>query len=91
MVIKMTTRPSILKETAQIKKENLVADTYTIANEDINEDEWYQLGKVEELKKYIISELNLNSDITLSSVDREWLPHSIQSKRNQSRTFKVGE
>lgn len=69
----MSTRPSILKETAQIKEENLVDGTYTIANEDINEDDWYNLGKTEELKQYIAEELNVDGDINLASVDRKWM------------------
>jgi len=67
----MTTRPSILKETAEIKKENLLDDTYTIANEDINEEQWYDLGKTEELKQYITQKLGVDGDITLASVDRK--------------------
>ena len=69
----MTTRPNILKETAEIKEENLVDGTYTIANEDINEDQWYDLGITEELKKYITEKLDVNEDITLASVDRKYM------------------
>lgn len=78
-------RPSILKESAEITKDNLVGDKYIIATEDIHEEQVYEHNKLNELIQYIIEELKLTDDIMISYVDREWLEDSISNTRNELR------